>query len=390
MEIEHTFNDLFAQCPKDGMVKTMKKQISTKVSAQQNDNTLGFREASLPRREAVVSRETPLSRADFHGNYDNILGGSAAHLEVLQHINLFAKSSQTVLISGETGTGKELVATALHAQSHRVGQPMVVVNCGGIAEHLIESEFFGHEKGAFTGADQQHIGLFETASGGTLFLDEIGELPMSLQPTLLRVLQEGKIRRVGGTKQIPIDARVIAATNSDLAEAVETGMFRGDLYERLKPLHILLPALRDRREDIPTLAIHFLAKALKDSTEKIEDIAPEILSLFHDYAWPGNIRELEGIINRAVLLAKGNSILPRHLPETVQKSHAPRLDLASENSTDLEPLMLPFPIGTTLKEIEKSAILETLARAGGNKSKTAAVLGISQPTLRAKLRTYNE
>ena len=149
----------------------MKKQISTKVSAQQNDNTLGFREASLPRREAVVSRETPLSRADFHGNYDNILGGSAAHLEVLQHINLFAKSSQTVLISGETGTGKELVATALHAQSHRVGQPMVVVNCGGIAEHLIESEFFGHEKGAFTGADQQHIGLFETASGGTLFLN---------------------------------------------------------------------------------------------------------------------------------------------------------------------------------------------------------------------------
>ena len=363
--------------------------VVPQVSAQQNDSTLGFREESLPRREAVASRETPPSRADFHGNYDNILGESAVHLEVLQHIDMFAKSSQTVLISGETGTGKELVATALHAQSRRVGQTMVAVNCGGIAEHLIKSEFFGHEKGAFTGADQQHIGLFETASGGTLFLDEIGELPMSLQPTLLRVLQEGKIRRVGGTKQIPIDARVIAATNSDLVEAVEAGRFCRDLYERLKPLHILLPALRERREDIPALAIHFLAKALKDSTQKIEDIAPEILSLFHDYAWPGNIRELEGVIGRAVLLAKGDPILPRHLPETVRKSHAPPLDFTSENSTDLEPLMLPFPIGTTLKEIEKSAILETLARADGNKSKAAAVLGISQPTLRAKLRAYN-
>ena len=367
----------------------MKKQTSTEVSAHQNDSAPNFREASLPRREAVALQETPLSRADFHGNYDNILGESAAHLEVLQQIDMFAKSSQTVLISGETGTGKELVATALHAQSRRVGQAMVAVNCGGIAGHLIKSEFFGHEKGAFTGADQQHIGLFETASGGTLFLDEIAELPMSLQPTLLRVLQEGKIRRVGGTKQISIDARVIAATNSDLVEAVEAGMFRRDLYERLKPLHIQLPALHERREDIPALAIHFLAKALKDSNQKIVDINPETLSLFHDYAWPGNIWELEGVIGRAVLLAKGDPILQRHLPETIQKSHALPLDLASAGSTDLEPSMLPFPIGTTLKEIEKSAILETLARAGGNKSKAAAVLGISQPTLRAKLRAYN-
>ena len=337
----------------------------------------------------MASQETPLSRADFYGNYDNILGESAVHLEVLQHIDMFAKSSQTVLISGETGTGKELVATALHAQSHRVGPTMVAVNCGGIAEHLIKSEFFGHEKGAFTGADQQHIGLFETASGGTLFLDEIGELPMSLQPTLLRVLQEGKIRRVGGTKQIPTDARVIAATNSDLVKAVEAGMFRRDLYERLKPLHIQLPALRERREDIPALAIHFLAKALKDSNQKIAGITPEILSLFHNYAWPGNIRELEGVINRAVLLAKGGFISLQHLPETVRTSHVPPLDLASEGPTDLGPLMLPFPLGTTLKEIEKSAILETLARADGNKSKAAAVLRISQPTLRAKLRAYN-
>ena len=359
------------------------------VSAQQNDSASDFREESLPRTEAVAPQETQLSRADFHGNYDGILGESVGHLKVLEHIEMFAESSQTVLISGETGTGKELVAAALHAQSTRVGHAMVAVNCGAIEEHLIKSEFFGHEKGAFTGADEQHIGLFETASGSTLFLDEIGELPRHLQPNLLRVLQEGEIRRVGGTQQIPIDVRVIAATNCDLAEAVEAGTFRQDLYERLKPLHIQLPALRERRGDIPALAIHFLTKACTDTNQKIVNINPETHFLLQDYAWPGNIRELEGVINRAVLLAKGGPILPRHLPETVRKSHAPPLDLASEGSTDLEPSTLPFPIGTPLKEIEKSAILETLAREDGNRSKTAKTLGISPPTLRAKLRAYN-
>ena len=363
--------------------------LRPEVSAEQNDSAPITEESPPMTEEEVAPQELPLSRLDFDGHYDDILGESGVHLEVLEYIEMFAKSSQTVLISGETGTGKELVATALHAQSHRVVHTMVVVNCAGIADHLIESEFFGHEKGAFTGADQQHTGLFETASGSTLFLDEIDELPMSLQPTLLRVLQEGKIRRVGGTEQIPIDVRVIAATNADLAEAVEAGRFRRDLYERLKPLHILLPALRERWEDIPALAIHFLAKALKDYNQKIVDINPEVLSLFHDYAWPGNIRELEGVIGRAVLLAQGGLILPRHLPEAVRTSHAPPLDLAAEGATVLGASLLPFPIGTTLKEIEKSAILVTLARADGNRSKTAAVLGISRPTLRAKLHAYN-
>ena len=363
--------------------------LRSQGSTQENDNAPNATEES-PKTEAVIPQEPPLSRADFHGHYDDILGESAVHLEVLEYIEGFAKSSQTVLISGETGTGKELVATALHAQSHRAEHPMVVVNCAGIVDHLIESEFFGHEKGAFTGADDQHIGIFETASGGTLFLDEIGELPMPLQPTLLRVLQEGEIRRVGGTEQIPIDVRVIAATNSDLAEAVEAGRFRRDLYERLKPLHISLPALRQRRGDIRALAIHFLAKAFIDSTQKIEDLSPEILSLFHDYAWPGNIRELEGVIGRAVLLAKGAPILPHHLPETLRTSQPPALDPALEGSTDFVPSTLPFPIGTTLKEIEKSAILETLAREDGNQSKTAEVLGISRPTLRTKLRAGDE
>ena len=341
----------------------------------------------------LVSPETSLSREKLHGNYKSILGESAGHLEVLQQVDMFAKSSQTVLISGETGTGKELIAAALHAESPYATHRMVIVNCAGIAESLTESELFGHEKGAFTDADQQHIGLFETASGSTLFLDEIGELPMRLQPKLLRVLQENEIRRMGGTAQIPVSVRVLAATNIDLREAVVAGKFRRDLYERLKPLHIQLPALRERREDIPALAKHFLTKETNASSRKVVNINIEVLSLFDAYSWPGNIRELEGIIGCAVLLAEGVDILPYHLPSDVRTPHAHASPLAdataAANPNAAERFVLPFPMGTTLKEIEKSAILATLVRENGNRSKTAEVLGISQPTLRAKLRTYN-
>ena len=330
----------------------------------------------------------------MHGNYKDLIGESPVHLEVLKRIDRFAKSDKIVLISGETGTGKELVARALHAESSYAMHPMVVVNCAGITENLIENELFGHEKGAFTGADNQHIGLFETASGGTLFLDEIGELPKPLQPKLLRVLQENEIRRMGGTKQIPVKVRVLAATNIDLIKAVETGRFRRDLYERLKSLHIQLPALRERREDIPTLAKHFLKKENNCSNQKVADINPEVLSLFDVYTWPGNIRELEGIIGRTVLLAEEGEILPHHLPSDVRTPQTHALSLADATATAnpnaAEYPVLPFPMGTTLQEIEKSAILATLARENGNKAKTAEVLGISRVTLRAKLRAYNE
>jgi len=335
-----------------------------------------------------------LSREKLHGNYGDLIGESPVHLKVLKRIDTFAKSSKTVLISGETGTGKERVAHALHAESPYAMHPMVIVNCAEIAEGLSESELFGHGKGAFTGADQQHIGLFETASGSTLFLDEIGELPQRLQPKLLRVLQENEIRRIGGTKQIPVKGRVLAATNIDLREAVAAGRFRRDIYERLKPLHIRLPALRERREDIPLLAKHFLKKENSLSNRKIEDINPEVLSLFDAYSWPGNIRELEGVIGRAVLLAEEDEILPHHLPQDVRTPQATPLPLAdatdAANPDTAECLVLPFPMSTTLKEIEKLAILTTLARENGNKSKTAAVLGISRVTLDIKLRTYSD
>ena len=338
--------------------------------------------------------ETPLVREKLHGNYDHIVGESTVHLEVLKSIDTFANSSKVVLISGETGTGKELVARALHAESPYAMSRIVVVNCAGIAENLIENELFGHERGAFTGADSQHIGLFETASGGTLLLDEIGELPIRLQPKLLRVLQENEIRRLGGTAQIPVRVRVLAATNIDLIEAVEADRFRRDLYERLKSLHIQLPALRERREDIPPLAKYFLAKENNSSCQKIVDINPEVLSLFDAYSWPGNIWELEGVIGRAVLLAKEGEILPHHLPQDLRMPQADPLPLAdataAANPNTAECFVLPFPMGTTLKKIEKSAILTTLVRENGNRSKTAAVLGISQPTLRAKLHAYEQ
>ena len=349
---------------------------------------------TAPRAEKVVPSGMLLSRKKLHGNYDHIIGESPAHLEVLKRIDRFAKSSKAVLISGETGTGKELVARALHAESPYAMHPIGIVNCAEIAENLIESELFGHEKGAFTGADNQHIGLFETASGGTLFLDEIGELPRHLQSKLLRVLQENEIRRVGGTKQIPVKVRVLAATNTDLREAVEAGRFRRDLYERLKSLHIELPALQERREDIPALAQHFLKKETNLSNQKVADINPEVLSLFDAYSWPGNIRELEGIIGGAVLLAEGVDILPHHLPKDLRTPQTHALPLAdatgSTNPNAPEYFVLPFPMGTTLKEMEKLVILTTLARENGNRSKTAAVLGISQPTLRAKLHAYEQ
>lgn len=345
-----------------------------------------------PKAAVVKPPEALLAREQLHGNYDDLLGESKVHLEVLKSIDRFAKSSKPVLISGETGTGKELVARALHTESPYATHRLVVVNCAGFAENLIENELFGHEKGAFTGADQLHKGLFETASGGTLFLDEIGELPMHLQPKLLRVLQENEIRRVGGTEQIPVSVRVLAATNTDLAEAVAAGKFRRDLYERLKPLHIQLPALRERREDIPALAKHFLIKENNLSNQKVVDIHPEVLSLLDAYSWSGNIRELEGVIGCAVLLAEEGDILPHHLPPDLQtpQVHAlPSTDATgSTNPNAPESSVLPFPIGTSLKEIVKSAILTTLARENWNKSRTAAILGISRPTLDAKLNIY--
>ena len=362
--------------------------LALRIVAPHLDRVHDATENSQEHTSKVSPLEIPLKREMLEGDYVDIIGESAELVKVLYRIERFAKSPTVVLISGETGTGKELVVDALHEQSNRSDKTILAVNCAGISEQLMESELFGYEKGAFTGAEVRHIGLFETAQGGTLFLDEIGELPMSLQPKLLRVLQEGKIRRVGGTAEIPVDVRVVAATNCDLAQAVKEDRFRSDLYQRLKPLHIFMPPLRQRREDIPALVEHFLKKHNQVQGQKRGSISPQALALLQGCDWPGNIRELEGSIVHALLFARGSTILPMHLPKELQGPPAHPVPLPEEDSDREEVPTVSFPIGRTLKEIEQVYILETLAWMDEHRAKTASVLGINVQTLRSRLKNY--
>lgn len=334
--------------------------------------------------------ETPLPEKDqaremLDGDYNNIIGESPEIIDVLHSIEMFANSPTIVLISGEMGTGKELVAHSLHENSSRSKQEMIILNCAEISEQLMESELFGHERGAFTGADRQHKGLFEMANGSPLFLDEIGELPIRLQPKLLRVLQEGEIRRVGGTARIPVDVRVVVATNRDLAQDVKDGKFRQDVYQRLKTLDISVPALRERRMDIPALTEHFLKTESQYQGQKMSGISTRALALLQDYNWPGNIRELKGIITRALLMTQGDMILPEHLPPEFHETHVRLSQVPEDTAESQEHPIMSFPVGLTLKEIERKVILMTLAWQNEHRSKTAEILGISARTLRNKL-----
>lgn len=331
----------------------------------------------------------PLKREMLEADYADIIGESAELVKVLYGIERFAKSPTTVLISGETGTGKELVANALHEQSNRSKKKFLAVNCAGISEQLVGTELFGYEKGAFTGAEARRIGMFEAAQGGTLFLDEIGEFSKRLQSKLLRVLQAGKIRRVGGTAEILVDVRVVAATNCNLAQAVKEDRFREDLYQRLKPLHILMPPLRQRREDIPALVEHFLTKHNQVQGQKRGSISPQALALLQGYDWPGNIRELEGSIIYALHFARGSTILPMHLPQFLQEDFAHPVPLPEEDSDGEEVPTVSFPIGLTLKEVAQVYILETFECMDKHRGKTASVLGINVRTLRDRLKKLN-
>lgn len=298
--------------------------------------------------------------------------GIVAESEVLR--DLFrqairvAPTSATVLLTGESGTGKEIFARLIHARSTRASGPLVTVNMGAIPEQLVESELFGHEKGAFTGADSVHIGRFEEANGGTLFLDEIGELPLALQPKLLRVLETGEFRRVGGSAECRADVRVIAATNRNLEQEVAAGRFREDLFYRLNVFPLCIPALRERREDIIPLAELFLKPWKKR-------LSPAAARLLAAWSWPGNARELRNVIERAAILADGDMILPEDLPDALR--HAPRVDTSS--GAPERPLM---------EEAQRRAILEALEKTGGNRTKAAQLLGISRRSLIYKLRAY--
>ena len=275
-------------------------------------------------------------------NYEEIVGESPPILEVLRIVEKIADTDSTVLVQGESGTGKELVARALHQNSSRREEEMVVVNCAAIPDHLLESELFGHERGAFTGATYQKIGKFERAHGSTLFLDEIADMSIELQSKLLRTLQEGEIERLGGTKVILVDVRIIAATNQDLRQAIEAGTFRQDLYYRLNMIPIHLPSLRARQQDILILAEYFLQKHSKAHNQPARLISQKARELFMQYDWPGNVRELEYSILRAVLFAEGDVILPKHLPEEIQSTRQREAENVS--------------VGLTMKEMEKELI----------------------------------
>jgi DNA-binding NtrC family response regulator len=320
-------------------------------------------------RENTKFREELKSKDEW----SPLVGSSPAMLEVYKLVARVSESKSTVLLQGESGTGKELIARAIHGNSPRRDKPFVPVNCGALPDTLLESEMFGYEKGAFTGAVGTKTGLFESANGGTLFLDEVGELGQALQVKLLRVMQDHEVRRVGGTHSIKVDVRIIAATNRDLEQFVKEGKFRDDLFYRLNVVRITLPSLTERQEDIPMLAHHFLQKCAAGTTTAVRGFHPDTMDILKRYRWPGNVRELENAIERAVSLSHGPLLTPDDLPAAIHQVPI-RVD-AKPESLEAEPVCL------TLEEVEKRHLLRVLKETKGNKVKASKILGIDRRTL---------
>jgi two-component system, NtrC family, response regulator HydG len=327
---------------------------------------------ALDRQTLVL--ENQALRAELEGSRRDrsIIGNSIAIRQTLDLVSQVAPSSATVLLTGESGTGKELVARALHRGSQREKRPFIAVNCAALPETLLEAELFGHEKGAFTGATSQRQGRFELADKGTLFLDEIGETTPQLQVKLLRALQEGEFERVGGSRSVKVDVRVVAATNADMREEVSAGRFREDLFYRLNVIHVDLPPLRDRQDDVPLLAHHFLRKYAEKNNKEIGGITKAAIDRMMTWDWPGNVRELENAIERAVVLCRGDAIDVDELPPHIRQGKA-------------EARVLNVPIGTPLADIEEMVIRETLAVTKGDKRLAAQLLGIATRTIYRKI-----
>jgi len=332
--------------------------------------------AAIENAFAHVSDNTIISHAansyTFHQD-ERIVTADPQMLDILDKAKLIAQTDSTVLIQGESGTGKELIARAIHRDSRRANGPYVAFNCAALPESLIESELFGHEKGAFTGAIARRIGKFEMAHHGTILLDEVSEMAMPLQAKLLRVLQQREIVRVGGTESIKLDVRIIATTNTDLSSEVDAGKFREDLFYRLCVVPLFLPTLRERKEDVPLLAQHFVQQFCKQMGMEAKTISQEAMKFLEEYNWPGNVRELENTIERAVALSQSSTISPDGLFFTTRRKLS---------------RYVSFEIGTSLRDMEKEIIIRTLEDVGGNKQRTAEVLGITSKTIRSKLRQY--
>src|SRR5258707_1667760 len=312
------------------------------------------------------------------GRLGDLIGGSKTMQDVMRIVEQVSPSSASVLITGETGSGKEILARTIHRLSPRAERPFIAINCSAIPESLMESEIFGHERGAFTGAAERRIGCFELADGGTLLLDEIGEMPAPTQAKLLRVLEDHKVRRLGSKVETPVDVRVLAATNKEPEQAVAKGELRQDLYFRLNVFHIHLPPLRDRKEDIPLLVDYILQEVNAKHGKHMRGVNPEVLDLFASYSWPGNVRELRNVLERAAIVSDGDLIGREHLPDEFGHS----LATAASDLTSLR-----FPLGTTVEAVERELILQTLASTN-NKTRAAALLGISLKTFHNKLKEY--
>lgn len=324
-------------------------------------------------RERLTQDNARLRAQLRGGGVEGLVGSSAPMQALTQTLRKVAGYPSTVLITGESGSGKERVARSLHALSDRAKAPFVAVNCGAIPENLLESELFGHVRGAFTGAIRERQGLFEQAHGGTLLLDELGEMPKTLQVKLLRVLQEQVLRRVGGSKDIQVDVRVVGATARDLDREVAAGRFRDDLYYRLNVVHLKIPPLRARSEDLPALVDHFISRLNLRFDKKVSDLEPEALRLLMAYDWPGNVRELENVVERAMLLAEGNILRSQDLPE-----------FRTRVARDPQDLSIKSRSAT----LERSLIQQALARTEGNRSQAAKLLEISYKALVYKIRDY--
>lgn len=329
-----------------------------------------------------LKAENLILKEKLRENFDlkNIIGKSQPMKELIEMVAMIAPSEATVLITGESGTGKELIARSIHFNSHRKDHPLVIVNCAALAETLLESELFGHEKGAFTGADRRREGRFMQANKGTIFLDEIGETSATMQAKLLRVIQEREIQRVGSEEPMNVDVRILAATNRDLKKDVEAGRFREDLYYRLNVVTLEVPPLRDRLDDIPLLAQYFLERYSRKNRKQVKGFSPFAMDMLLKYQWPGNVRELENAVERAVILLPGDYITEKEFPLSITQSYSAESDRNIPQFSALET--------RPLEEIEKEAILAALEAAGGNKSEAARRLGINRKTLHKKLKLY--
>jgi DNA-binding NtrC family response regulator len=355
---EGAFDYLVKPCKKDDVLRTVAKALKMRAVLVEN---------------VVLKRQIqdPFDRAQ-------VIGSSSAWRQVCDMVEQVAPSRATVLITGESGTGKERIASLVHRFSPRAEEPFVTLNAAALPESLVEAELFGYEKGAFTGALQRKSGRFELAAGGTLFIDEIAELPLSAQAKLLRVLQEGTFEQLGGTKTLHVDVRIVAATNKNLAEEIDSQRFREDLYYRINVVNIELPPLRERLEDIPLLAAHFLRKYAEQNQKEISAIQQDALRRLQAYAWPGNIRELENVIERAVVLTQTSTVEVEHLPPHLR---------------DSDPVPIPsecfaLPLEATLAEIERAAIEQALKRSGGHRQTAARMLDIGSATMYRKLKEY--